>query len=408
MIKKLFQIPDEFVIRWRIAAPLLVLIFISLLILRHTSTGSTLATSTFYKQLIWLGIGTFVFIAAQWLRIQFFQEYAYHFYFLLIILLISTIYMPVIGGARRWVVIGPVYFQPSEIGKLLFVFAIARFLSDQKENYNQIKVMVIVLFFTIFPVLLVFKQPDFGTALIYLSVVIPMLYWAGIRPFYLFIIIAPAVSIAAAFNLTIFYIWMVVLLAVIYFSQPKLLVGAAHFVLNIICGILAPFVWSNILYSHQRERILTLFNPMRDPQGTGYQVLQSITAIGSGGVWGKGIGEGTQTHLRYLPVRDTDFIISVIGEEMGLFGISIILISFFIFLYWMVTYAQIVSNTFSSLALVGFTTILFVHIVVNMGMTVGILPVTGLPAPFLSYGGSFLLTCIIMIALSNNIINSHI
>ena len=121
---------------------------------------------------------------------------------------------------------------------------------------------------------------------------------------------------------------------------------------------------------------------MRDPQGTGYQVIQSITAIGSGGIWGKGLGQGTQTQLRFLPVRNTDFIISVIGEELGLFGISIILGAFFMILYWIITYAGSISNRFSSLTLIGFVSILFVHLTVNMGMTVGILPVTGLPAPF--------------------------
>ena len=141
---------------------------------------------------------------------------------------------------------------------------------------------------------------------------------------------------------------------------------------------------------------------MRDPHGTGYQVIQSIIAIGSGGVWGKGIGEGTQTQLRYLPVRDTDFIVSVIGEEMGLLGITVILGVFFTMLYWMTVYAGVISNKFSSLTLIGFASILFIHLIVNMGMTVGLFPVTGLPVPFLSYGGTFFLTCAIIIGIANN------
>ena len=159
---------------------------------------------------------------------------------------------------------------------------------------------------------------------------------------------------------------------------------------------------------HQKERILTLLNPLRDPQGAGYQVIQSITAIGSGGIWGKGLGQGTQTQLRFLPVRDTDFIISVIGEEIGIFGITVIILAFIMMLYWIIAYASIISNRFSSLTLIGFVGILFIHLIVNMGMTVGLLPVTGLPIPFLSYGGSFLLTCCFVLALANNIINQHI
>ena len=201
---------------------------------------------------------------------------------------------------------------------------------------------------------------------------------------------------------------MGVLILAIYISQPKFINGLIQFVINILFGILSPYIWNNVLYPHQRSRILTLINPMSDPHGAGYQVIQSIIAIGSGGIWGKGVGEGTQTQLRYLPVRDTDFIISVIAEEWGLFGIMIILIAFYIIIYWLIIYAGSISNEFSSLVLIGFASILFAHLVVNMGMTVGLLPVTGLPAPFLSYGGSFLITCLTILGMANNIINYHI
>ena len=147
---------------------------------------------------------------------------------------------------------------------------------------------------------------------------------------------------------------------------------------------------------------------MNDPQGAGYQVIQSMTAIGSGGFWGKGLGSGTQTQLRFLPVRDTDFIISVIGEEMGLFGITLLLIAFSMIFYWFIGFADTMSNKFCSLSLIGFASILFVHLIVNMGMTVGLFPVTGLPVPFLSYGGSFLLTCFLILGLVNNMISQNI
>ncbi|SVB93477.1 uncharacterized protein METZ01_LOCUS246331, partial [marine metagenome] len=221
-------------------------------------------------------------------------------------------------------------------------------------------------------------------------------------------VIAPFISIISAFNIYFFSLWIGILVFVIYYNQPKITIGVSQFMVNIGCGIMSPFIWHNILYAHQKERILTLLNPTRDPHGAGYQVIQSIIAIGSGGIWGKGVGEGTQTQLRYLPVRDTDFIVSVIGEEMGLLGITVILVVFFTMLYWIIVYAGIISNRFSSLTLIGFASILFIHLAVNMGMTVGLLPVTGLPAPFLSYGGSFLLSCMLILALSTNIINHHI
>ncbi len=407
-LNKIFRAPDKIVFRWGMLFPVFILMCISFITLKYTSVNSTFFSSTFTKQIIWFGLGSIVFIMAQWIRIQYFQEYAFHFYGILIILIGITYFMPVIGGSQRWLIFGPISFQPSEIGKLLLVFVIARVLTDQKGNMNEIKLLLLILIMALIPALLVFKQPDFGTAIVYGFIAIPMLYWSGIRSFYLFSVIAPFVSIIAAFNIYFFSLWIGILVFVIYYNQPKITIGVSQFIINIGCGILSPFIWNNILYFHQKERILTLLNPTRDPHGAGYQVIQSIIAIGSGGLWGKGVGEGTQTQLRYLPVRDTDFIVSVIGEEMGLLGISIILIVFFTMLYWIIVYAGIISNRFSSLTLIGFASILFIHLAVNMGMTVGLLPVTGLPAPFLSYGGSFLLSCMLILALSTNIINHHI
>ena len=408
LINKLIQDPDQIIVRWWIFFPVIALMTISFITLKHTSIDMLFFSSTFIKQLIWFGIGCVVFLLSQWLRIQFFQEYAYHLYAILLILIWITYFMPAIGGSHRWVSLGYISFQPSEIGKIFLVFVIARILSEQENKMNEVKLLLLILLMVVVPSQMVFKQPDFGTAIVYGFIALPMLYWSGIRSFYLFLVIAPMISIIFAFNLILFSLWMGILVLVIYFNQPKIIIGTFQFMVNIGCGVLSPLIWNNILYHHQKERILTLLNPLRDPHGTGYQIIQSIIAIGSGGMWGKGIGEGTQTQLRYLPVRDTDFIISVIGEELGLFGITIILIAFSVMLYWIIVYAGIISNRFSSLTLIGFASILFIHLAVNMGMTVGLLPVTGLPAPFLSYGGSFLLSSMFILALSNNIINYHI
>ncbi len=408
IINKLIYQPDRFLIRWWIFIPVTVLMFISFITLKHTSLDAVILQSTFLKQIIWFGFGCIIFHFFQWIRIQFFQEYAYHFYGILLILILITYFMPEIGGANRWISFGSISFQPSELGKIILVFIVARILSDQKDNVNQVKLLLITLVTVMVPSSLIFNQPDFGTAIIYSFLFFPMLYWSGINSYYLFVIIAPIISIISAFNIIFFSIWMGLLILAIYISQPRFINGVIQFVINILFGVLSPYIWNNVLYPHQRSRILTLINPMSDPHGAGYQVIQSIIAIGSGGIWGKGIGEGTQTQLRYLPVRDTDFIISVIAEEWGLFGIMVILISFYILIYWLIIYAGSISNEFSSLVLIGFASILFAHLVVNMGMTVGLLPVTGLPAPFLSYGGSFLITCLIILGIANNIINYHI
>ena len=408
LFNKLIQKPDNYTVRWWIITSLAILMFISFITLKHTSIETSILSSTFIKQGIWFSLGCLFFIIVQWIRIQFFQEYAFHFYIFLLILISITYFMPSIGGSQRWISIWFISFQPSELGKLILVFILAKILSDNKENTSEIKLLITSLLLAIIPSLMIFKQPDFGTAIVYGFIVMPMLYWSGIKTFYLFVIISPFISIISAFNIVLFSVWMSLLIIFTYLNQPKVFKGAFLFIVNIIFGIFSPYVWNNVLYPHQRGRILTLLNPMSDPHGAGYQVIQSIIAIGSGGVWGKGIGEGTQTQLRYLPVRDTDFIISVIAEEWGLFGIFLTLVSFYVLLYWMIIYAGSISNQFSSLTLVGFSSIIFIHLIINMGMTVGLLPVTGLPAPFLSYGGSFLITCMLILGLSNNIINYHI
>ncbi len=392
----------------RSVSPIILLCLLSLFLLNSTSAESAFIASTFSRQLLWLAMGGFVFIGAQFLRIQFFNEYAYHFYAILIIAILGTYFMPIKGGAQRWLIFGTLSIQPSEIGKVLMVFVLAKFLADQRENFNHLRILILTILLAVIPALMVFNQPDLGTAIIYLAITYPMLYWAGIRPYYLFIVVAPVISVLAAFNIIAFYLWMLSIILLFIYSQPKVLEGVILFVINVGCGLLTPYIWNNILYEHQRNRILTFLDPLRDPQGAGYQIIQSMTAIGSGGFWGTGLGQGTQTHLRYLPVRDTDFIISVSGEELGLFSILFILFSYASFIYWMLVYAEKIRNNFSSLVMIGFVSILFVHLLVNMGMTVGLFPVTGLPAPFISYGGSFLLTCIMMIGLINNITNNEI
>ena len=169
-----------------------------------------------------------------------------------------------------------------------------------------------------------------------------------------------------------------------------------------------PYIWNNFLEPHQQDRIRTFLNPMSDPLGSGYQVIQSMISIGSGGFWGKGLGNGTQTHLKFLPVRDSDFIISVMAEEMGFKVIFLIILFSSFFIYWCFTYAYKIENRYISTLIVGYATLIYAHMIINVGMISGLLPVTGLPAPFISYGGSFFLTCSIILGVINNAINNNL
>ncbi|MBS82567.1 MAG: hypothetical protein CMD65_00345 [Gammaproteobacteria bacterium] len=261
---------------------------------------------------------------------------------------------------------------------------------------------------------MVFIQPDLGTAIVYLSIIIPMIFWSNFNAKLILLMIAPAFSlITVAFAesydyLFIFYIWMVLLLLFLFYSRFKILTIFSNFTINILCGLSAPFIWSSVLKEHHRNRILFFIDPFKDPLDKGYQAIQSWISIGSGGMWGKGLGNGTQKSLNFLPVKDSDFIVSVIGEELGFIMILFLLITIITFIYWTLEYLVKIENKFSSLLLLGCATVIFMHMIINMAMVSGLLPITGLPVAFISYGGSFFLSCSIMIGLINNIINNQI
>jgi rod shape determining protein RodA len=219
-----------------------------------------------------------------------------------------------------------------------------------------------------------------------------MLYASGYRVYYIFLLIAPMITVVAAFNLTAFTIWGILLGLIIFFNQTNIFASVGIFIGNIVAGLITPLIW-NHLKPYQQIRILTMFNAKLDPLGAGYQVLQSQIAIGSGGLRGKGFMAGTQTHLRFLPEQHTDFIFSVIAEELGFIMVVILFILFFtLFTRWF-RMAYQTRDKFGAMLIVGATVVLLFHFFINIGMTVGLLPVTGKPLPFLSYGGSFLVTC---------------
>ena len=204
---KIIQKPDKLFFNWRIINAALILVVISCITLRYTNLEITFFESTFFKQLVWTSLGLLVLIIIQWFRIQFLHEYAYHFYLILVLTIVSTYFMPIIGGSQRWIIIGSLSFQPSEIGKLLLVFSLARFISDSQGKMDDKVLLLCSLLMALIPSIIIFKQPDFGTAIVYIFLSFPMLYWGGIKPYYLFAIIAPFISIVSAFNLTIFSIF---------------------------------------------------------------------------------------------------------------------------------------------------------------------------------------------------------
>jgi len=288
------------------------------------------------------------------------------------------------------------------------VLGLSRVFSDYKIKNKFSSLYFLILFIAFIPPILVFMQPDLGTAIIYLSLIIPILFWSKFEIKLILLLVAPMISMIAVSNIYFYYLWMIFLFVYVILINEKLYIRIINLILNFSASIISPIIWDSVLKQHQRNRIETFLDPFSDPLGNGYQVIQSMITIGSGGFWGKGIGNGTQTHLEFLPVRDTDFIVSVISEEMRFFVIFLIMISLAWMSYRIFDYAQRIENEYASNVLIGLFSIIFMHFIINLSMIAGLLPVTGLPVPFISYGGTFFLTCSIIVGLINNIINNQI
>ena len=412
-LSRIFNLNNIVAAKLRVCAPILFLCFIGLLALKSTSIDTLGEHSVFYKQFIWLSIGIFAFIFIQFTRNQLLYEFAYIFYFLILFLLIVTLFMPVIKNATRWIVLGGLQFQPSEIGKVVIILAIARFLADYKDVLSDQQLILSTGMIALLPLILIFKQPDYGTGIMYLLPIAPMLYWSGVKVKSILLYIFPIISMIATYSLIGYTIWMFLLIVMLISFRFKIITIISNFIINVGFGLFAVNAYDNLLNDYHRNRIYDYFQNLflggsDSYMGIGYQAFQSKVAIGSGGFFGKGLGEGTQSYLRFLPIKDSDFIVSVISEELGLFFILLIIAAFMVFVYNSLDFAQRIFNKFYSLSIVGFTFMLFFHIIVNMSMITGLFPVIGLPFPFISYGGSFMLTCFIIIAIINNMINNEL
>jgi rod shape determining protein RodA len=245
-------------------------------------------------------------------------------------------------------------------------------------------------------------QPDLGTSLVFLAFILPVLYWAGMPNYILFILAAPVVTAVCAFLGTWFFVAALcaVLLGLLAFKK-NLLISSLVFCSVIVTGLSVNMVY-NKLQPYQQKRISNMFNPEGDALGSGYNVIQAKIAIGSGGLWGKGFLQGTQTQLKYIPEQWTDFIFCMVGEEFGFVG-AIIVVILFITLIWQTIYiAYICKNRFLSISCIGFASIITFHMLINMGMTMGIMPVIGIPLPFMSYGVSFLISNLLMLGIILN------
>ena len=353
------------------------------------------AEGAWKRQLIWLGAGAILAALVFRLSPRLLEWAALPLYIFSLVLLAVTL---VIGrgagtaaSSKSWIYIGGhAVGQPAELAKIAVVLMLARYLSGRREAPASLRELVAPCLLAGVPALLVLKQPDLGSALVFGGILFAMLYWAGVKPSLLFMLASPVVSLLLAFTIWTWVTWMPILITLMIIWRPYVAEAAAVAVLNAVMGFVAIPIWRR-LEPYQQNRLLTFLNPEVDPQKAGYHAIQSKVAIGSGGWFGNGFLEGPQKRLAFLPAQHTDFIFSVVGEELGFLGVLAALLLFLIFFLVLLRIARRAVDPFSSLVVFGLTGLFGTHVFENVGMTVNLMPITGIPLPFFSYGGSFLL-----------------
>lgn len=359
----------------------------------------------FAKQFIAIGIGILIVIGMQFVAPRTFQEGSYIFYGLCLILMIITLlFGHEVSGSKSWLVLGPFNLQTSELMKVATILAVANYLTSKRNiSAENLKSALVAVLLIAIPAVLVFLQNDAGTAIVFLALIPVMLFWSGLPHGISLFIISPAII---GYLTIIDWYWgliaAVILTLVIFILQRRTWLTFAAFACGLLVIVGMQVALFQVLQPHQRDRIVAFTNPSFDPQGAGWNVIQAKTAIGSGGLYGKGFMKGTQTQLRFLPEQWTDFIYCVIGEEFGFIGASAVLLLFLALFLRLLNSAAKHKYPFAQMVIVGVTTVFFIHFFINVGSATGLLPVIGLPLPFVSYGGSAMITNTIMLAICLN------
>ena len=358
MLKKVFKKLD-----YGLIIIVLILFAIGITALYSANGGEQGDLSEVYKQLAWFGAGIIMMLLIITVDYEIIGKFWIPMYAIIIILLVLVLFTKPINGATSWFNLGNgVSIQPSEFAKIIMIISLARIIDyfKAKGTLNKITSVAIILFSILLPLALIVKQPDYGTAMVLLVVATIMVFAAGIK-------------------------W-------------RYVISAGIFVI-----IAVPLSYYYLLPQHAKDRIMVFLNPQIDPRGKGYNVIQSKLAVGSGELWGMGLFNGNQTQLGILPMKTTDFIFSVISEEMGFIVSALVVILFVIMIIKIFNTARNAKNTYGMLLCTGVATMFLAHFIENVGMTMGLLPITGIPLPFISYGGSSMLTNFLALGLVLNV-----
>ena len=339
-------------------------------------------------------------VPVRWIEWVALPAYAFSVLLLVFTLMVGT-GVGTAAGVKSFIQIGTFSFQPSEIAKIAAVLFLARFLSQRKEPLNSVQDLLLPSFLIGLPLALVMLQPDLGTAMAFGGILFTMLFWAGTPVILLLLIASPILGLVLSYETAIWSGYIVALVGFLYLFRYRLLLFESIGVVlaNLAAGTVAQPLW-NRLATYQQNRILVFLDPEVDPRGAGYQLIQSKVAVGSGGVMGQGFTLGPQKRYAFLPEQHTAFIFSVVGEELGFIGTALGILAFCFILGRLVQMATRTPDPFAGLVVLGIFGAWITHIFVNIGMTIGLVPITGIPLPFVSYGGTFLLMCWISLAIA--------
>lgn len=316
----------------------------------------------FQKQIIFALIGLGLILIMSLIDYRLWQDYSLLIYLGVGALLLLVLFFGVtVSGTTGWFSLMGINFQPVELAKVALIIFLSWFLSHRGQQIKKFKNFFITALATSSFFFLVILQPDFGSGVMF------------------------------------FLIWVLLLL---FAGADKKHLG----VLALTFIVAAVVAWLFLFQDYQRERILTFLNPQSDPYNSGYHVRQAVTAVGAGGIFGRGLGFGSQSQLKFIPASQTDFIFAVIAEELGFFGVSLVLFFWGVIFYRLVKAARLMKDNFSAFFILGVTAVFFSHLMINIGMNLGLVPVTGISLPFLSYGGSFLVISLLMVGIIEGMI----
>lgn len=349
------------------------------------------------RQLMWFGValvGAFVVSRAS---VRFLEWVTLPGYVLALVLLAITLAFGSGAGTaasmKGWLTIGGVRLgQPSELAKIAVVLMLARLFAARREAPKSLLDLWKPAVATLVPWVLVMAQPDLGTGMVFIGIFFGMLFWSGASWPLLLLVASPAISLLLAVSTGLWGAWFLMLIALVLWYKPYVVEGVVLIVGNVVMGVAAPILWDK-LSPQQQSRLLVFLDPSQDPKRTGYHIIQAQIAIGSGGLTGRGYLDGTQKQGAFLPAQTTDFIFAVLGEELGFIGVMAALTLFLFLFLRVIRVATRANDGFASLVAFGLLCGWFVHVVENVGMTLNLMPVTGIPLPFFSYGGSFMLAC---------------